>query len=236
MSERMRVAAVQTIAGDNVSENLAQAEALDVMLTEVGKPLTAVVQMEVPYAELTRRIAGRLSCQNCGRVFNIYSMPVGAPLVCPSCVGKPALFQRPDDNEDTVGRRLHVYDEKTRPLVDFYRERGILSTIDAEGEVVLPRSPLAAAPTPMPRKPISEMGVSRTRRSPTARAVELVAQEHIGRQASGVGCGLSYPEQPRRLQWSLTARPRDRRDPGSASALSHDARRLSHRLRLAVRR
>ncbi len=82
---------------DGFPRNIAQAEALDEMLKQVGKPLTAVVQMDVPYAELTRRIAGRRSCQSCGRVFNIYSMPVGAALVCPSCAGNPALFQRPDD-------------------------------------------------------------------------------------------------------------------------------------------
>jgi adenylate kinase family enzyme len=66
---------------DGFPRNIAQAEALDEMLRQEGKPLTAVVQMEVPYAELTRRIAGRRSCQSCGRVYNIYSMPIGAALL-----------------------------------------------------------------------------------------------------------------------------------------------------------
>jgi adenylate kinase len=120
---------------DGFPRNIAQAEALDVMLQQVGKPLTAVVQMEVPYAELTRRIAGRRSCQNCGRVFNIYSMPVGAPLVCPSCVGNPALFQRPDDNEATVVERLKVYESQTRPLIKYYTKQGLLQSIDAQGDI-----------------------------------------------------------------------------------------------------
>jgi adenylate kinase len=120
---------------DGFPRNIVQAEALDEMLQQVGKPLTAVVQMEVPYAELTRRIAGRRSCQNCGRVFNIYSMPVGAPLVCPSCVGNPALFQRPDDNEATVVERLKVYESQTRPLLKYYEKQGLLQSIDAMGEV-----------------------------------------------------------------------------------------------------
>jgi adenylate kinase len=120
---------------DGFPRNIAQAEALDAMLKELGKPLTSVVQMEVPYADLTRRIAGRRSCQNCGRVFNIYSMPVGAPLVCPSCVGNPELFQRPDDNEATVVERLKVYESQTRPLVQYYTKKGLLQSIDAQGDI-----------------------------------------------------------------------------------------------------
>lgn len=120
---------------DGFPRNIAQAEALDRLLSELGKPLTAVVQMEVPYAELTRRIAGRRSCQSCGRVFNIYSMPIGAALVCPSCPGNPPLYQRPDDNEATVVERLKVYEQQTRPLVDYYGSKGLLQSIDAQGNV-----------------------------------------------------------------------------------------------------
>ena len=120
---------------DGFPRNIAQAEALDGMLKQVGKPLSAVVQMEVPYAELTRRIAGRRSCQNCGRVYNIYSMPVGAAAVCPNCPGNPALFQRPDDNEVTVVERLKVYESQTRPLLQYYAKGGLLQSIDAQGEI-----------------------------------------------------------------------------------------------------
>jgi len=120
---------------DGFPRTIAQAEGLDRMLGQIGKPLTAVVQMEVPNAELVRRIAGRRSCQNCGRVYNIYSMPVGAAVVCPSCPDNPPLYQRPDDNEATVIERLKVYEAQTRPLVGFYGKRGLLQTIDATGEV-----------------------------------------------------------------------------------------------------
>jgi adenylate kinase len=120
---------------DGFPRNIAQAEALDAMLKQVGKPLTAVVQMEVPYAELTRRIAGRRSCQTCGSVYNIYSMPVGAPLVCAKCADHPALYQRPDDNEATVVERLKVYEAQTRPLISYYSKQGLLQSIDALGEV-----------------------------------------------------------------------------------------------------
>jgi len=142
---------------DGFPRNIAQAEALDVMLKQVGKPLTAVVQMDVPYAELTRRIAGRRSCQTCGRVFNIYSMPVGAALVCPSCPGNPALYQRPDDNEATVVERLKVYESQTRPLLKYYAKQGLLESIDAQGDIdaitallvhVLTAAPVARAAKP----------------------------------------------------------------------------------------
>ena len=120
---------------DGFPRNIAQAEALDALLKQIGKPLTAVVQMEVPNAELTRRIAGRRSCQNCGRVYNIYSMPVGAAMVCPNCPGNPPLYQRPDDNEATVMERLKVYDAQTRPLIGYYGKQGLLQVIEASGDV-----------------------------------------------------------------------------------------------------
>lgn len=120
---------------DGFPRNIAQAEALDRMLADLGQPLTAVVQMDVPYAELTRRIAGRRSCQSCGRVYNIYSMPVGAPMTCPNCPDHPPLYQRPDDNEATVVERLKVYEAQTRPLVDYYGRQGLLQSIDAQGDV-----------------------------------------------------------------------------------------------------
>jgi adenylate kinase len=135
---RERLGDADTAGGfilDGFPRNIAQAEALDAMLQELGRPLTSVVQLEVPYADLTRRIAGRRSCQNCGRVFNIYSMPVGAPLVCPSCVGNPELFQRPDDNEATVVERLKIYESQTRPLIKYYAKKGLLQTIDAQGDI-----------------------------------------------------------------------------------------------------
>jgi hypothetical protein len=89
----------------------------------------------VDYGELTRRIAGRRTCSNCGRVFNLLTCPPGQAEseTCPKTGGAHQLFQRPDDNEATVAERLKVYDEKTKPLIEFYREQGILRAIDAEG-------------------------------------------------------------------------------------------------------
>jgi adenylate kinase len=137
---RERLAEPDTQRGfilDGFPRNLAQARALDALLGEVGQPLDAVVQMEVDYGELSRRISGRRTCADCGRVVNLLTSPAGEAEreLCPK-TGKPhRLFQRPDDNEATVAERLRVYEQQTRPLVEYYREKGLLRTIDAEGPV-----------------------------------------------------------------------------------------------------
>ncbi|HEV3179206.1 MAG TPA: adenylate kinase [Steroidobacteraceae bacterium] len=121
---------------DGFPRNLAQAHALERLLTSLRKPLDAVVQLEVDYGELVRRIAGRRTCADCGRVFNLLTSPPAADeALCPKTGAPHRLVQRPDDNEATVAERLRVYDEKTRPLIDFYRARGLLRVINAEGDV-----------------------------------------------------------------------------------------------------
>jgi adenylate kinase len=122
---------------DGFPRNLLQADALDTLLTELGQPLDAVVQMDVEYDELMRRISGRRSCADCGAVFNVLTTPAGQieQDKCPKTGAPHKLFQRPDDTEETVAKRLKVYEEKTRPLIDYYGDKGILQTIDAEGDV-----------------------------------------------------------------------------------------------------
>jgi adenylate kinase len=122
---------------DGFPRNLAQAHALDHLLEALRQPLDAVVQLDVDYGEIVRRISGRRTCADCGRVFNLLtSAPQrGANARCPVSGEPHRLVQRPDDNEATVTERLRVYDEKTRPLIDFYRARGLLRVINAEGEV-----------------------------------------------------------------------------------------------------
>jgi adenylate kinase len=122
---------------DGFPRNIEQATALEAMLAKLRQPLDAVVLMEVDPVELVRRISGRRTCQDCGRVFNVATSGGGgatdAP--CPKEGGPHRLFQRPDDNEATVSERLKVYEEKTQPLVAFYRAKGLLRSILAEGSV-----------------------------------------------------------------------------------------------------
>jgi adenylate kinase len=137
---RERLAEPDTRRGfilDGFPRNIAQAKALDTLLGELDKPLDAVVQMDVDYSELIRRISGRRTCSDCDRVFNVLTSPPEQVEkdTCPKTGNAHRLFQRPDDNEETVTERLKVYEEKTKPLIEFYRDHGILRTINAEGEV-----------------------------------------------------------------------------------------------------
>jgi len=138
---RERLAEPDVLGGfilDGFPRNLAQAHALDALLRELGQPLDVVVQMEVEYGELVRRISGRRTCSDCGRVFNMFNPASAAQAQgepCPKTGAAHRLFQRPDDNEQTVTRRLEVYEKQTKPLVDFYRKQGVLRSIDAQGDV-----------------------------------------------------------------------------------------------------
>jgi adenylate kinase len=116
---------------DGFPRNIAQARALSSMLQGIGAPLDAVVLLEVPYSEIIKRLAGRRTCPQCGAIYNIHDVPAGATLRCTQGADHPALVQRPDDNEATVTRRLEVYEQQTRPLIDHYAAQGLLRMIDA---------------------------------------------------------------------------------------------------------
>ena len=120
---------------DGFPRNLAQARSLASMLAVIGQPLDAVVLFNVDYAEIARRIAGRRTCPTCGTIFNVHDAATPGITHCVNCADAPLLTQRPDDNEQTVARRLAVYDEQTRPLIDHYRAQGLLRTVDAQGAV-----------------------------------------------------------------------------------------------------
>lgn len=113
---------------DGFPRTLEQAKALDALLSELGKPLTHVFDVEVPRSELLARLTGRRVCRTCSASFHVEFNPPKQAGVCDLCGGE--LFQRADDNAETVGKRLDVYGEQTRPLTEYYREQGLLLTID----------------------------------------------------------------------------------------------------------
>ena len=157
---------------DGFPRNLAQAQSLDRLLKTLRQPLDAVVQLEVDYPELVRRISGRRTCADCGRVFNVSTSPAQLKESEPcQCTGAPhRLIQRPDDNEATVAERLLVYEEKTRPLIEFYRARGLLRVIHAEGGVEEVTERLEQALHAVPRGTAGVRGrVRRKPRHPPAR-------------------------------------------------------------------
>jgi adenylate kinase len=114
---------------DGFPRNVFQAEALEEMLGQRG--LDVVVNLDVSTEEVLRRIAGRRVCAKCGTNHNVIDSPPKEPNVCDLCGGR--LVQRDDDTEEAVRRRLEIYEAVTAPLVDWYRERGLLATVDAAG-------------------------------------------------------------------------------------------------------
>jgi adenylate kinase len=175
---------------DGFPRNLSQAAALEDLLRQLKQPLDVVVLMQVDNAELVRRIGGRRTCRNCGRVFNVFTSPPAPGETCPNTGGPHALFQRPDDNEATVADRLKVYDEKTSPLAQFYDERGLLRRIDAEGalEEVTARleTVLAAAvKKPAAGKPAVKRAVKKqpAKKPVTKRAAKPAAKRAAAKRA-----------------------------------------------------
>lgn len=116
---------------DGFPRNLAQARMLEEVLAELGQPLDAAVLMDLDFDVLFKRLTGRRSCKNCGRIYNIYFLPVPPDGRCESCGGEE-FVHRADDKEETIGRRLEVYNNETAPLVDYYRQLGKLKVVDAD--------------------------------------------------------------------------------------------------------
>ena len=116
---------------DGFPRTLEQAAALDEMLAGAGRALRFVLLIDVPEEELVQRLAGRRACRSCGRGYNVVFDPPRVEGVCDVCGGD--LFQRDDDNEDTVRNRLAVYRSQTEPLVGYYRDKGILATVYGGG-------------------------------------------------------------------------------------------------------
>ena len=112
---------------DGFPRNVAQAEVLRAVLAEKKTPIDAALELSIENAEIIKRLSSRRTCRGCGRVFP------GQLDKCDSCGGE--LYQRDDDKEEVIARRLEVYAEQTEPIIAFYRTEGLLITIPAVGEV-----------------------------------------------------------------------------------------------------
>ena len=110
-----------------------QAADLDLLLREIGQPLDTAVLMDVDFDVLMKRLTGRRTCSVTGKLLNIYFSPQSEIDECLQAGGE--LIQRADDNEETIGNRLDVYRTQTEPVIDFYRERKQLLTVDADGPI-----------------------------------------------------------------------------------------------------
>ncbi len=112
-----------------------QAEALTVLLEGMGRPLDLAVLLVVPDGIIVQRLTARRVCPVCGSIYNLRSEPPRRDEICDNVDrhGEVRLVQREDDTEQTVRNRLAVYHERTEPVIEYYRELGLLAAVDAAG-------------------------------------------------------------------------------------------------------
>ena len=113
---------------DGFPRTVEQADALSKILDELGIKLTKVLNIHVPAEDLIERAVGRRICKNCGATYHIKFNPAKSEGKCDNCSGE--LYQRGDDNEETMKTRLATYESSTRPLIEYYKKAGIYSEID----------------------------------------------------------------------------------------------------------
>lgn len=118
---------------DGFPRTVAQAEALDKNLADMNIKLDRVVNISVPDTELVERLSGRRVCKACGFTYHVKFNPPTCQNVCDKCQGE--VYQRADDLEETVKKRLDVYHLQTKPLIDFYIKKGLYTEIDGQQEI-----------------------------------------------------------------------------------------------------
>ena len=118
---------------DGFPRTVPQADALSYNLKDLGKERDAFVSLEFDVEALVERLTGRRTCKECGRGFHISFDPPKVDAVCDVCGGE--LIQRDDDKEETIRKRLDVYNEQTSPLVDYYADAGLLQALDGMQQI-----------------------------------------------------------------------------------------------------
>ena len=118
---------------DGFPRNTNQAQVLDQILADKKMPLDAVLELKIDNAEIIKRLSGRRTCRGCGGTSHVEFEKPKTAGVCDKCQG--ALYQREDDNEEVVARRLQIYAEQTEPIITFYNSKGLLKNISAIGDV-----------------------------------------------------------------------------------------------------
>lgn len=118
---------------DGFPRTVPQAEALEVLLTELDRQIHYVINIDVDTSKLMERLTGRRICKSCGATYHMVFNPPAEEGVCDKCGGE--LYQRSDDNAETVGNRLEVNIKQTQPLLDFYSEKGYLENINGDQDI-----------------------------------------------------------------------------------------------------
>jgi len=118
---------------DGFPRNIQQAEALDLLLNSLGRPLNLALMIAVDVDALIQRLVGRRTCLSCGQMYNVFYSPPHIEGRCDACGGR--LRHRADDNEETIGDRLRVYETNTLPVAEYYQAQEKLRTVQGVGEV-----------------------------------------------------------------------------------------------------
>lgn len=113
---------------DGFPRTIPQAEVLDKALTERGEAVDYAIDVEVPDANIVKRMSGRRACLDCGATYHIEALPPKKEGICDACGSK--LVLRDDDKPETVQKRLTVYHDQTQPLIEYYTKKGVLRTVD----------------------------------------------------------------------------------------------------------
>ena len=114
---------------DGFPRTIPQAEALKVLLADMGETLDCAVEIDVPRDVILDRLTTRRTCTGCGEIYNVKSNPPAVEGVCDKC-GEPVV-QRDDETEEAISNRLNVYNDQTAPLVGFYQNEGLLLSVEA---------------------------------------------------------------------------------------------------------
>jgi len=134
IGERLDASAESGAIFDGFPRTQAQAEALDLLLTERGRTLDHVIELDVDEDELVKRITGRFSCARCGTGYHDQFKQPKVAGVCDAC-GSTEFKRRPDDNEQTVRTRMAEYRAKTAPILPYYEQRGLVRRVDGMASV-----------------------------------------------------------------------------------------------------
>ena len=118
---------------DGFPRTIAQAEALDSVLSNMKCALNKVINIKVDSNILVERAVGRRICKSCGATYHIKFNPPKVEAVCDVCSGE--LYQRNDDNEETVTNRIKVYEAETSPLIEYYTKQGVILNIDGQQDI-----------------------------------------------------------------------------------------------------
>ncbi len=215
---------------DGFPRNLDQAEELDRLLDDLSMPIQKSILIDVDFDILMQRLTGRLTCEDCGAVYNIFTNPPTMEDECDKCGGN--LHHRSDDNEETIGKRLRVYETQTQPVAEYYNQQGKLSVVEGKGEIkdifndmlgalknVPPAravQPEKAAKTPVPVSSVAS-GKPVVAEQPAAKLAKNVAKASAAAQATPEAARKTTAKaSPTAAKAKTTAKPAAKTTPKAA--------------------